>query len=87
MMLPHNQLTDSELKSKIKRKEITLGGNSRLKIYGSLHCKSGKRLKKENRVFFSSEVEAIQNNFRPCGHCMKTEYRQWIYSAQNPTKT
>lgn len=86
-MIPHNQLTDMELKSKIRHNQIALGGNGKLKIYGTLHCRSGKRLKKENRVFFSSEDEAIQNNFRPCGHCMKTEYRQWIYSAQNPTKT
>lgn len=86
-MIPHSQLTDMELKSKIRHNQIALGGNSKIKIYGTLHCGSGKRLKKENRVFFSSEDEAIQNNFRPCGHCMKTEYRQWIYSAQNPTKT
>ncbi|WP_371538656.1 MULTISPECIES: Ada metal-binding domain-containing protein [unclassified Flavobacterium] len=56
-------------------------GNSNLKIQGTSRFKSGKRLKKENRVFFTSEAEAIQNNFRPCGHCMKTAYKQWIYSA------
>jgi len=42
-----------------------------------LNCKSGKRMKKENRVFFSTENEAIKSNFRPCGHCMKTEYKKW----------
>lgn len=34
-------------------------------------------MKRENRVFFLSENEARQNSFRPCGHCMKTEYQNW----------
>lgn len=34
-------------------------------------------MKRENRVFFLSEQEAQQNNYRPCGHCMKTEYKKW----------
>lgn len=86
-MLLHNQLTDSQIKTKIKQNLIACGGNRKLKIYGTLNCKSGQRLKRENRVFFTSEAEAIQNNFRPCGHSMKVKYHQWIYSAQNQTKT
>lgn len=54
-----------------------MGGNLKLKIYGKLNCKSGKRMKKQNRVFFSSEEEAIEHNFRPCGHCMKSKYKTW----------
>jgi len=34
-------------------------------------------MKRENRVFFSSIPEAEQNNYRPCGHCMKTAYKKW----------
>ncbi len=34
-------------------------------------------MKRENRVFFSSEKEAIANGFRPCGHCMKQKYQKW----------
>nr|WP_317126867.1 Ada metal-binding domain-containing protein [Chryseobacterium bernardetii] len=34
-------------------------------------------MKKENRVFFTDESEALQNGYRPCGHCMKESYRQW----------
>ncbi|MDX2045901.1 MAG: Ada metal-binding domain-containing protein, partial [Chitinophagaceae bacterium] len=41
------------------------------------NCKSGKRMKAENRVFFGSEKEALQSGYRPCGHCMKKEYEQW----------
>ncbi|MGC4021570.1 MAG: Ada metal-binding domain-containing protein [Cyclobacteriaceae bacterium] len=55
----------------IRRKEIQLAGNIRLKIYGRLHCKSGKRMKKENRVFFRNEAEALELGFRPCKNCMK----------------
>ena len=57
--------------------EIVLAGNKKLKIYGSLLCKSGKRMKKETRVFFSSEKEAVDAGFRPCGHCMKAVYKKW----------
>ncbi|MDP3667251.1 MAG: Ada metal-binding domain-containing protein, partial [Sediminibacterium sp.] len=47
----------------------------------TLQCKSGKRMNRKNRVFFASESEAIKNDFRPCGHCMKIEYKKWIYST------
>ncbi|MEO6914717.1 MAG: Ada metal-binding domain-containing protein [Chitinophagaceae bacterium] len=50
---------------------------SKTQIYGTLHCKSGKRMTKEHRVFFDSENEAVKNCFRPCGHCMKVKYTKW----------
>ncbi len=61
----------------IRKGEIVLGGNKRLKIYGTLGCASGKRMKRENRVFFKSDTEARKMGFRPCGHCMKEAYKQW----------
>jgi methylphosphotriester-DNA--protein-cysteine methyltransferase len=70
-MIKHLDLPNNELRRKIKQREIVFGGNMRLKIYGTLHCKSGKRMKRENRVFFSSENEARTQGFRPCGHCMR----------------
>ena len=76
-MIKHSQISDVLLKSKIRQKEITLAGNSSLKIYGVLYCKSGKRLKKENRVFFQTEKTAIENGYRPCAHCMKYKYKIW----------
>lgn len=76
-MILHSQLSDSELRSKIRKQEIRLGGNKNLKIYGLLKCTSGKRMKKENRVFFADESEALQNGYRPCGHCMRESYKQW----------
>ena len=76
-MVLHNEISDSDLRNKIKNGEICFGGNQKLKIYGTLKCGSGKRMKRENRVFFISEKEAIQIGFRPCGHCMKSEYLKW----------
>lgn len=76
-MIEHSKISDNDLRSKIKQQEICFGGNKKLKIYGLLNCKSGKRMKRENRVFFLTENEATENGFRPCGHCMKTEYKNW----------
>jgi methylphosphotriester-DNA--protein-cysteine methyltransferase len=56
---------------------ITLAGNKRLKIYGTLQCASGKKMKVENRVFFRDKAEAIIMGYRPCGHCMRSGYLQW----------
>jgi methylphosphotriester-DNA--protein-cysteine methyltransferase len=61
----------------IKSCHFVLGGNRKLKIYGTLGCRSGKKMKIENRVFFSSPEQAVASGFRPCGHCMKQEYRTW----------
>lgn len=74
-MIKHNSITVVILKSSIKQRQINFAGNERLKIYGTLSCKSGKRMNVENRVFFTSEKEAIENGYRPCGHCMKKQYK------------
>ena len=50
-MIKHKDIDDNELHQKIKRKEIVYGGNINLKIYGTLQCKSGKRMKSKNRVW------------------------------------
>lgn len=76
-MFYHIGLEKRTLKALIENDEILLGGNRLLKIYGRLFCKSGKRLKRAKRVFFSSEMEAVQHGYRPCGHCMKVEYKKW----------
>jgi methylphosphotriester-DNA--protein-cysteine methyltransferase len=73
----HTEISEVALRSRIRTGKINFGGNKKLKIYGLLSCSFGKRMKKENRVFFISEKEALQNNYRPCGHCMKEKYRLW----------
>lgn len=76
-MIEHIEILDSDLRNKIKNGEICFGGNQKLKIYETLKCSSGKRMKRKNRVFFLCENEARENGFRPCGHCMKLEYQKW----------
>jgi len=82
-MFYHDKLGDTSIKIKrklyflIRTSQIVLGGNRQLKIYGTLNCKSGKRMKIKNRIFFISEKEAIANGYRPCGHCMKEKYLIW----------
>ena len=60
----------------------TLGGHSKLKIYGRLDCPSalrhianGKYIK--YRVFFADEETAIAAGYRPCYYCMRNEYLIW----------
>jgi methylphosphotriester-DNA--protein-cysteine methyltransferase len=76
-MLNQSNIINSQLFGLLKNGAITLSGNKKLKIYGTLNCKSGKRMKKENRVFFASEEEAISFGYRPCGHCMRSSFFVW----------
>ena len=76
-MIKHSDIDDAELHQKIKRKEIVYGGNLNLKIYGTLQCKSGKRMKTKNRVFFKTTEQAKEIGFRPCGHCLRANYKIW----------
>ncbi len=89
-MLKHTDLGDSKfarlktLQTLIAKGEITLGGYTKAKVYGTLACKSGKRMKPENQAFFKDEQEAITSGYRPCGHCMHEQYKLW--KLNNGTK-
>jgi methylphosphotriester-DNA--protein-cysteine methyltransferase len=65
----------------------TLGGNSKLRIYGRLDCWSANRALDKGyakiRVFFADEATAIAAGYRPCGNCMREKYREW--KAAQPT--
>lgn len=76
-MIKHSQIELKSLINLVKTNQIKFGGNSKLKIFGTLNCKSGKRMKRENRVFFFSKEHAIKQGYRPCGHCMRHEYLKW----------
>ena len=76
-MLLHKDISDEVLRKKIRQAEVCLAGNIRLKIYGLLNCSPGKKMKKQNRVFFTSLEESAGQGFRPCGHCMKAAYKKW----------
>lgn len=77
MVIDHSEITSSLLLKKIRSGEVLFGGNKKLKIYGKLNCQSGKRMNRKNRVFFSSEQEALHHGYRPCGHCMNPQYQEW----------
>ena len=76
-LIKHEDIEDIELRKMIRNGSIQFGGNRKLKIYGKLDCKSGKRMKIINRVFFNTEEDAIQLGYRPCGNCMRTAYKKW----------
>lgn len=61
----------------IKSGTVTLGGHRPGKLYGRLDCRTGKRMKSENRVFFQSEIEALDQGYRPCAVCLPEKYRIW----------
>lgn len=77
MVLYHKATSDQMLFVLLKNKKIKWVGNQSLKIYGKLNCKTGKRMNRENRIFFTTETEALELGYRPCGHCMKEAYKQW----------
>lgn len=58
------------------------GGYAPLRIYSRLDCWSAnKHLRHgryaQHRVFFADEETAIAIGFRPCGHCLRDQYKQW----------
>ena len=76
-MIRHTMINDNELLKAIKSGLILYGGHRKQKIYGILTCQSGRRMKRQNRVFFENRKDAINNGYRPCGNCMKETYREW----------
>lgn len=65
----------------------TLGGYSKKKIYGRLDCPSALRHIAngnyvKHRVFFADEETAIKAGYRPCGICMRDEYKEWKIEHQ-----
>lgn len=77
-MIRHLDVEKEELRQLIAERKIAYGGNDRLKIFGTLFCASGKRMNRENRVFFADRNEAEAAGFRPCGNCMRQDYNGWV---------
>ncbi len=73
----HSDIEAAELRFLVRSGKLRFGGNSKLKIYGTPGCKSGKRMLITNRVFFDSEKAAIHAGYRPCAHCLYTRYKAW----------
>ena len=61
----------------------TLGGHRRTRVYGRLDCPVALSLIARgfdvgrHRVFFADEETAIAAGYRPCGACLREEYRRW----------
>src|SRR5215213_5336586 len=79
-MTLHSDISHIELRKQIRLTNLNFGANIKLKIYGKLTCWSGKKLKKANRVFFSSQKDAEDKGCRPYGHCMAIDYKNWKHS-------
>jgi hypothetical protein len=76
-MILHAQIDRAALRALITAGLIQFGGNQRLLIYGTLKCASGKRMQRQNRVFFADAAEAVAQGYRPCGHCQRAAYKTW----------
>ncbi|MGN8037858.1 Ada metal-binding domain-containing protein [Chitinophaga sp. 22321] len=80
-MFYHQTLQGLSLGRLIHTGKIQLGGNRSLKIYGTLSCASGKRMKTANRVFFADEAEARANGYRP----LRALHAYAIYGVESNT--
>jgi methylphosphotriester-DNA--protein-cysteine methyltransferase len=68
-MTNHIDIDSATFRILVRSGAIRLAGNRKLKIYGKLNCRSGKKMKRENRVFFVSEDEALSSGYRACKIC------------------
>lgn len=83
------KLLDSNGKEYLSEAPGAFGGNSKLKIYGRLDCASAlsaiKRFPgryEKSRVFFLDEKTALAAGYRPCGNCMRKQYREYMDNPQ-----
>lgn len=76
-MIRHIDIDPLTLRKLIRSGKVRFSGYRPGKIYGTLQCSSGKKMKMGNRVFFENEEEAINAGYRPCGHCMREAYQRW----------
>lgn len=86
-MICHLDIPDPDLHALLKSGALTFAGHKSGKIFGRLDCASGKRMKREERVFFADAAEALAMGYRPCGHCMKDAYAQWKRPASRCAPT
>jgi methylphosphotriester-DNA--protein-cysteine methyltransferase len=67
----------------VSRTPGALGGHRRTRVYGRLDCPVALSLIRRGfdvrryRVFFADESTAVAAGYRPCGACMREEYRRW----------
>lgn len=76
-MIRHDTIHEASLHRMIRDGRLTFAGNRRLKIFGRLDCRTGRRLGRENRVFFATRSEAEGCGYRPCARCLRAAYDVW----------
>ena len=76
-MIRHDAIDDAALHRMIRDGRLTFAGNRRLRIFGRLDCRAGRRLARAHRVFFASRGEAERCGYRPCAHCLRAAYDVW----------
>ena len=76
-MIRHDHIDGAALHRMIWDGRLTFAGNRRLKIFGRLDCRAGRRLARANRVFFTSRSEAERSGYRPCARCLPAAYDVW----------
>lgn len=79
------KLIDSDGKVYLSETPGTLGGNGKDKIYGQLDCgaalnsmKKHPGVYEKSRVFFADEKTALAAGYRPCGNCMRKQYKEYM---------
>jgi methylphosphotriester-DNA--protein-cysteine methyltransferase len=80
-ILKAGEIIESEIKG-------AYAGYSKAKIFGRLDCKSGMRMRKENRVFFHTLEDAVKEGYRPCKNCRpidEKDFRKIKYLVSHPT--
>jgi hypothetical protein len=88
MSLKKYRLTGPDEQEYLSANRGTLGGN-RDGIYGHLDCPAALRALRNSpdtyrakRVFFADEASAVAAGYRPCGTCMREEYKAWRATQQ-----
>lgn len=83
------KLLGADGKEHLSETSGTLGGNSKLKIYGRLDCPSAlstirrfPRSYEKSRVFFADERAALAAGYRPCGNCLRKQYQEYMDNPQ-----
>ena len=76
-MIRHDDIDDAALHRMIRDGRLAFAGNRRLRIFGRLDCRAGRRLARANRVFFASRSEAERRGYRPCARCLRAAYDVW----------
>jgi hypothetical protein len=77
------RLLDADGREVLSETPGELGGHSGTRVYGRLDCPVALSLirrgydVRRTRVFFADEATAAAAGYRPCGACMREEYRRW----------